>query len=332
MAQESGGSEKFHGAVVDHVGHENTRVFKDVTRVGEVLKKLDEVVGTSVQSEVAVIYDWENRWALEDAQGYNNSSKKYFETVVSHYRPFWQAGVSVDVIDMEQPLDDYKLLIAPMLYMLRPGIANRIKTFVKKGGVLVATYASGIVNETDLCFLGGFPGPLKSVFGIWVEETDSLYPEDRNHVITSIEGFSEKSYEVVDMCDLIHLEGASGLGDYQEDFYAGQAALTSNQYGDGKAYYIGFRNNKDFEKDFYNYLIEDLDLKKILMNEVPKGISVQTRYDEKNTFIFIMNFNKVKTTVLIDEKPGYEMINSQKVSKEITLSPYSVAIIRYKKV
>lgn len=64
-----GSSEKFHGAVVDHCGHENTRVFRDVTKVGEILSKLDDVIGTSVEPQVAVIYDWENYWAINDAQG-----------------------------------------------------------------------------------------------------------------------------------------------------------------------------------------------------------------------------------------------------------------------
>jgi beta-galactosidase len=30
-----GAAEKFHGAVVDHAGHENTRVFQDVVEVGQ---------------------------------------------------------------------------------------------------------------------------------------------------------------------------------------------------------------------------------------------------------------------------------------------------------
>lgn len=63
-----GSSEKFHGAVVDHAGHENTRVFQEVSELGGNLSRLDEIVGTTVNAEVAIIFDTENRWAVKDSQ------------------------------------------------------------------------------------------------------------------------------------------------------------------------------------------------------------------------------------------------------------------------
>ena len=72
LRQSQGSSEKFHGAVIDHYGKDDTRVFKEVTEVGESLEKLQEVTGTKNPAQVAVVYDWENRWAMEDAQGPRN--------------------------------------------------------------------------------------------------------------------------------------------------------------------------------------------------------------------------------------------------------------------
>ena len=324
-----GSCEKFHGAVVDHVGHEHTRVFRDVTSVGEALTKLDKIVGTSVQPQVAVIYDWENRWAINNAHGINNAAKKYTESVLSHYMPFWQAGVSTDVIDMNQSFDGYKVVIAPMLYMLKPGVAERIEAFVKNGGTFVATYVTGFVDETDLCFLGGFPGPLKATMGIWDEETDSLQPNDRNYVSVNIPGLEGKRYEVKDMCDLIHLEGAKALGQYEEDFYAGRPALTVNTFGEGKSYFIAFRNNGEFEMDFYQHLIHDLGLKTILPEMAPEGVSVTTRYDDDHRFVFIMNFNKESVSVKIDQEEGQELLSNSRVAGQVELEPYGVKIIQY---
>jgi beta-galactosidase len=99
-----GSSEKFHGAVVDHCGHEHTRVFRDVAEVGQVLEKLDLVVGTTVSPDVAIIFDWENRWALEDAQGPRQEKKDYLKTCIQHYQAFWTRGVPVDVINTGSPL------------------------------------------------------------------------------------------------------------------------------------------------------------------------------------------------------------------------------------
>lgn len=93
-----GSSEKFHGAVVDHSGHSETRVFKDVTEVGKTLAGMTEVVGTSTPVKTAIIFDWDNRWAIKDAQGIRNSGLRYEETVLQHYRALWELGIPVDMI------------------------------------------------------------------------------------------------------------------------------------------------------------------------------------------------------------------------------------------
>jgi len=286
-----GSAEKFHGAVVDHVGHENTRVFRDVADVGLKLGKLDDVVGSTVRPDVAIIYDWENRWAMDDAQGPRRGDKGYLDDCKHHYRPFWDRGIPVDIIDVEQDLSRYKLVVAPMLYMVRPGVAERIEAFVQAGGTLVATYWSGIVDENDLCFLGGFPGPLRQLLGIWAEEIDALYEEDTNGVLPApgnalgLDG----EYVARELCELVHAESARVLATYAADFYAGRPALTVNRFGEGKAYYIASRNEGRFLDDLYGALSEALDLKRSLDADLPAGISAQLRTDGKQEFIFLMN-------------------------------------------
>lgn len=126
-----GSSEKLHGAVVDHVGHEHTRVFGDVTEVGNALEKLEEVIGTSVPAEAAVIFDWENRWGINDSQGPRNKGVKYEETAEAHYLALWEQGVPVDVIHMDADFSKYKLLVAPMLYMVRSGVGSVYRSLLK---------------------------------------------------------------------------------------------------------------------------------------------------------------------------------------------------------
>jgi len=324
-----GSCEKFHGAVVDHVGHENTRVFREVTEVGKVLEKLSLVVGTIIQSEVAVIYDWENRWAIDDAQGPRREKKDYQKTCESHYRPFWRKGVNADVIDMDSDFSKYKLLIAPMLYMVRPNVAERIERFVENGGTFVATYWSGITDENDLCFLGGFPGPLRNVLGIWSEEIDALYDSEENRV----EIFSEKfrgvknSYVAKELCDLIHAEKAEILGVYSNDFYAGRPALTLNNFGKGKAYYIAFRNNETFVEDFYSMLIKDLEITKEIDIELPEDVTVSVRTDGENSFRFLMNFSAASRTLDLKDQIFTDIITNEQLSGKITLKGFETRVL-----
>jgi beta-galactosidase len=288
-----GSFEKFHGAVVDHVGHEKTRVFKEVSELGAQLKQLDAIVGTSSPAEVAIIYDWENRWALDAESGPRNVDKDYLQTCVDHYEPFWKRGVPVDVIDMQQELSPYKLVIAPMLYMLRDGAAERIEKFIAAGGTFVGTYFSGYVNENDLCFAGGFPGPLRKIFGLWIEELDALRSDQQQTIATTpgnglgLNGY----YKAKHFCELIHAESAKVLATYGSDFYSGRPAATVNSYGKGSAFYIASRNDERFTDEFLTTLMTRLRIRRAIEGELPAGVQVTYRSDGKHEWVFFMNFN-----------------------------------------
>lgn len=111
-----GSCEKFHGAVVGHDGTEHTRVFRSVQTTGAVLKAIDEVAGTLCDAKVAVIFDWENMWALDNSQGYIRYRKEYYETCYAYHRVFWNRGINCDVISPKADLSRYDLVVAPMLY------------------------------------------------------------------------------------------------------------------------------------------------------------------------------------------------------------------------
>ena len=324
-----GSCEKFHGAVVCHAGHENTRVFRDVADLGRILEQLDPVIGTSVQPEVALIYDWENRWAIDDAKGVRNPEKGYLDACFHAYRPFWESGVPVDVINMDCDFSRYRLVVAPMLYMLRPGVADRLAKFVKQGGTLVATYFSGIVNETDLCFLGGFPGPLRPVLGIWAEETDALYDSATNPIVPIAKnalGLTGR-YAAREWCELIHAETAQVLAKYGAEFYRGQPALTVNQFGRGQAYYLASRNDARFHRDFTAGLVKQLGLRRVLATKLPDGVTAQLRTDGQREFVFLLNFQAQARTINLGRAAGKDLLTGGAVGRSLKLPGYGWAIL-----
>ena len=172
IRQSRGGSEKFHGAVIDHYGGNDTRVFREITELGADLLELDEVAASNVKAKAAVIFDWENWWAMEDAQGPRNNGLYYKETVKKCYRALRRYGLDVDIVDMEQSIEEYQIVAAPMVYLFRCGFEEKVRSFVEQGGILVMTYWSGVVDDTDLCYLGGTPHGLLDVLGIRMEEID----------------------------------------------------------------------------------------------------------------------------------------------------------------
>lgn len=319
-----GSSEKFHGAVVDHDNSPENRVFKEVAKVGQTLEKLSDVVGTNRPSEVAVFYDWENNWAINDAQGFGLKTKLYPQTLQQHYRTFWERDIPVDVITKEQDFSNYKLLIVPMLYLVSEETIARLKAFVANGGKLVMTYISGLVNEHDLTYMGGWHKDLQEIFGMKPLETDTLYPKDRNHVT-----YKNKSYEMKDYATVIDLNSANVEGVYQEDFYENTPAVTSHQYGKGKSYYIGARLDEQFHRDFYSELIEELSLGAVCDIKHEQGVSVQVRQAENSDYIFIMNFTEEKQPVSFDFQ-GKDMVSGDVITGDLMLERYEVRIIEKK--
>lgn len=325
-----GGWEKFHGAVVDHYGEADTRVFRDVTDVGTTLEKIQEIYASSVKSEVAIMFDWENRWALDRTQGPRNGGESakaketnelhYLDTILEHHKAFWRLGINTDLIDMTCDISKYKIVVAPMLYMFRPGYTDRVREFVKNGGTFILTYFSGVVNESDLCFLGGMPGEITDVMGIRVEEIDALQDGRFNTVKKG-----NKIWTATELCELSHLCGAEALAVYDSDFYKGMPVLTVNNYGNGKAYYIAAKMEQGFLDEFYEELVDKCDVSRAMNVKFPFAMTANKRIGENKDFIFLQNYNNQIGEVELDRE-YYDIIEEKTVSGKITMKPFDIRI------
>ena len=175
-----GGCEKFHGAVIAHAGSENTRVFREVAQLGAELESFgDRTLGSRNEAEVGLIFDWDNYWALEYTSG-PSEDLKYVDQIHQYYQYFYKKNIGVDMIPVDADFSKYKIVVAPVLYMVKDGMKEALENFVKNGGILITTFMSGIVGQSDNVYLGGYPGPLREMAGVWVEEIDALAPEQKN--------------------------------------------------------------------------------------------------------------------------------------------------------
>jgi beta-galactosidase len=320
-----GSCEKLHGAVVDHDNSPKNRVFLDVEEVGRLLSDVSEIRLSFTKSEVAVLFDTENEWVFSDAQGFSRNSKKYTQTVHAHYKAFWDGNISVDVITPDKCVDltRYKIVVIPMLYMMREQLMDELTQYVKNGGMLVTTYLTGLVNESDLMYLGGFHQKLKNLLGINVTETDTLYPSQKNGIT-----YGGKVYEAVDYCAVFNSCGADILGTYTDDFYKGSAAVTRNTCGKGSAYFIGARTGEDFLTDFYrNDLAKNANIT-LPPVETPPGVSVQSRTGDGITYYFVMNYTESEQTIVLP-RDMYDLITQKTIKKGRQVSPaYGVFVLK----
>jgi len=321
-----GSYEQHHGAVMDHLGRSDTRIYREVEEVGAILKKLNPVTGSLISSEAAIIFDWNNRWAIEDMAGLSNN-KKYEETCRRQYNLFLKQGITMDVISQDEDYTGYKLIVAPMLYLLKPDTAKRLKDFTAKGGTLIATYLTGYVNENTLCYLGGFPGDgLTELFGLYTEEIDSLYEKDKNEVVLQTD-FLTGAYEVSDFCEIVKPQTARVLGVYKKDFYAETPAITVNTFGEGQAYYVAARMEDAGMEAIYQRILQ---LAGIPTRQLPEGVEYHKRVGKNHSYEFYLNFSEEEKTIA-GMSDGVNLITGERIRNEVKLGAYDAAVIQLDK-
>ena len=322
MRRTVGACEKLHGAVIDHVGTNETRVFREVKALGAELKELGEQTLGAVTDAKAVIYfDWDNWWAIECSAG-PNCDLKYKDEIYNYYQALYKLNIPVDIVGPEDDLGKYQLLIAPILYMTKTGYDEKIRTFVKNGGTFVTTFFSGIADEHDLIVTGGYPGKLRAIMGIWVEESDALPSGAENHFT-----YRGKAYPAKLLCDLSHLEGAEALSVYEEDFYAQMPAITKNQFGDGRAYYVATRSNEEFYQTLMADICEECGVESLLAPQ--ENLEVTMRRNENGRFLFLLNHaDREQETVMTEAGCGLLEKQEYAAGDVVSVPAKGVQIIR----
>lgn len=317
-----GACEKFHGAVIAHAGTENTRVFREVTQLGAELERLgDMVLGSRNEAQVGIVFDWDNYWALEYASG-PSVDLNYVNHIHEYYKYFYDRNIAVDMIPVDADFGKYQLIVAPVLYMVKEGMAEKLEAFVENGGTFVTTYMSGIVGQSDNVHLGGYPGPLRKLAGVWVEEIDALAPDQHNEVVME----TGEKYQSFLVCDLMHLEGAESLGTYGEDFYQGMPAVTRNCFGKGHVYYVGTRMEEAGLSMILDRAAEDASVESI--GKEAEGLEIVCRKKDGGKIYFVMNFGEKERPVPSWLCHHKDLLSGKEVTQDTVLKKYDVCVIQ----
>lgn len=316
-----GGCEKFHGAVIEHVGTEDTRVFHETAQLGKELEKLSTYVPGSVnKAKVGIIFDWDNYWALEYTSG-PHKDLKYVEQIHQYYEYFYNQNIAVNMIPTDGKFSSYDLIVAPVLYMVKEGVAEALEKFVQEGGTLVTGFMSGIVDQSDNVHLGGYPGPLRKMAGVWVEEIDALAPEQKNSIVLK-DGMNA---ECRMLCDIIHLEGAEALAEYANDFYAGTPAVTRNCFGNGQTYYVGTMLERGALEKILEQAAKDAGVRPVIQES--SELEITCRETDAGKVYFIMNFRDEAQALPAAFVGKRELIGDEMLGKDVKLAKYDVKIV-----
>jgi len=315
------GSEKFHGAVLPHHARSTGRVFKEVATLGEEMKLLAPALkGTTVPAEVCILYSHDNDWALQQPMQPN----KHFR-LRDHIQLFYNAlhdrNIAVDFARPVEDLSRYKLVFAPSLHLLSGGEADRLKLYVQNGGMLVATFNTGLVDEHNMAPDGGYPHDLTDLFGLEVLEFDMLPPGEENHLTFKGNFPASHMHPARLWCDIIEPKDCQVLASYAKDFYANHPAMTLNTFGLGKAVYIGTLSHQYFYNDLVLWLRQMCNLHPLL--KVPDHVEVSLREKEGEKVFFLLNHQHSPARVQF-HKAMHDFLTGNTVSGNYDLPPHGV--------
>lgn len=316
------GAEKHHSGMLPHGGID-TRVWREVKALGNELPKLNSILTSQVKADVAIVLDWENWWALElDSKPSNDL--KLFPQLYAYYKPLFDCNITVDFAHPESDLSRYRLVIAPNLYMVNDNTINNINRYVENGGNLVMSFFSGIADENDHIRLGGYPAPFRDMLGLLVEEY-APYPEMLTNTIRTTNG---ESFECTLWSDVIHLKNTKAIASYEQDYYAGSAAVTHNTFGKGNAFYVGTVPDNNGMQWLIEQVCKTAGIQPVSTN-APAGVELLHRTNGASSFIFALNHSNEKVNVPIAGQ-GCDLLTGNQINGSVNLEPSGVAVIQLK--
>jgi beta-galactosidase len=337
------GTEKYHSGMIPHYGV-NSRVFKEICTLGKELKKLKDLAGSNIDSKVAILMDNDSWWTIDNPYGSGNKSLdneifwaangqpfpsvliSYFSELEYYFRAFYQLNIPIDIIPASYDLSKYKIVVAPLLHMVKPGFKEAVEDFVLGGGTFITTYFSGVIDQFVGVFLDGYLGPLKDVLGVKVEEYDPLPLEGTNIMKMEVDtdGF-HKEYSCTLWCDIAHTTSARTLATFVRDYYAGYPCFTENIFGKGKAYYLATRPDEKFMRDFAAKVLTG---QGIQPQQLPEGVELTTRSKNKKLFHFYLNHGEKEIKVKLPDGKYKDMLSGTIYEHVLHLSKYGVYILR----
>jgi beta-galactosidase len=240
--QSVAGAEKYHSAMLPHAGTDSA-LFRSVVELGATLRTLAPVAGTVRRpAAVSILFDWTSWWASEQ-DSHPTSRLRYRQEALDWYLALQRAGIRADVVPVSTPLDGYPVVVAPILHVVPPLLASRLIRYVESGGHLVTTYCSGLVDQNDHMIPGGYPGALRDLLGIRIEEFGPLPDDETVELDSGVVGTLW-----TDRIDVVSND-VEVLARYVTGGYTGRPAITRRLVGDGSAIYVSTRLGPDWLRD-----------------------------------------------------------------------------------
>lgn len=274
------GTEQYWHGILPHSGIPG-RYYEELKACIQKARPLmKEIRGTVPKAEAGIVFSYDQAYAIGIQPHHPDLS--YAGQLMVYYSALYDRNVPVDFVSDDADFSQYRLLIAPLQYLMSPRLEKKYKDYVENGGTLVLTMRTGVKDETNICMSDSpLPGELRHLVGLEVHEYDCL--RDTSALVL----WGQKQYKCEKWCDIIELMTAKALAVYDSEFYSGTPAITVNLFGKGEAYYIGTEPSAELAANLADVLIHASNISPIW--ETPKGVEIACRAAKDKDYIFVMN-------------------------------------------
>ncbi|MFJ2443500.1 beta-galactosidase [Streptomyces sp. NPDC087658] len=314
------GAEKFHSAMVPHAGTDS-RVWREVVRLGADLDGLATVRGTRTVADAAMLWDWQSWWAqrLEWRPSEDHDARERADTF---YEALYDRHLTIDFAHPDADLSAYPLVVVPALYLATEATGRNLRAYVENGGTLVVSYFSGIVDANDAVHPGAHPGALRDVLGLTVEEFSPLGTGERVR-ITAADG-AELTGDV--WTEFVVPQGAETVWTYADGLTADRPAVTRHRLGEGTAWYISTRLDAPSLDTILGVAAADAGIAP--RAELPCDIEVVRRAGENGSYLFVINHTGTDTEVPLTGD-GTELLTGERAAGGLAVPAGAVRVVRF---
>ncbi|MEM2088986.1 MAG: beta-galactosidase [Thermoproteota archaeon] len=316
------GAEEYWHGILDHDGVPRRRFF-EVKKVSEELSKImPDLKGTVFDANTGILLLCDNLWAWDLEAGYGG--KNYYgmnawEPILDIYRAIYKRNVLVDFIDPSlDNLDRYRVLFVPSLMLLSDRLEDMLRSYVDRGGILVATPRTGAKDWNNNVVDRSLPGKLSDVFGVTVEEYTGL-PEGEAYEATLLENITgnKVAFKCRNWAEQLAVEDAEVMASYSSGMYAGKPAMALNRFGKGVAVYIGTFASAEFYDELVSWLLR----KGIIEEVLPSigGLEVTRRKDGEKEIIFLLNHRDEMAELDLRPRTFRDLLSGEKLREHVKI-------------
>ncbi len=297
------GTEQYWHGILPHNGIPGRRWEELKGTIEEMTPVLRDIQGIVQKSEIAVLYSYDQNRAI--AIQPHHPELSYTGQIQKYYKSFYRRNATLDFISENDSFSGYKLVVAPLQFLMTDELGDKFKSYVENGGSLVLTMRSGVKNSNNVCLADcELPGRLGEIAGIAVTDYDCL--KDVNVGLRWLDG--DKTGFAQKWSDIVTLKGAQVLAEYTSEYYKGTPAVTKNSFGKGNVFYVATEPDEALMDIIADYLIFSLSI--ATQGESPEDVELTVRKGRKNDYLFAINHADAVKRIKIPKKwkpllPGY---------------------------